>query len=232
VHEKDDGGLPAGRILLPMPTPSEQKALAFIAIVMLLGGAVRVLRAGSSAPPTSLEQQALARQATAADSAKLGARRGKTSRRGKSARASRDTIPVVVGGVASVPPTYARPDRPFDHAPYGFGARLGFSPASPRIDTDANGMRPTAPAAPPSGSRKQLPAAPVDMDFASAQEIEALPRIGPALAHRIVANRDSFGAFGSLDKLRRVKGMGPASLDRLAPLVTFGGRAAPRAAPP
>ena len=232
MHENDDGGLPGGRILRPMPTPSEQKALAFVAIVILLGGAVRVLRAGSSAPPTSLEQQALARQATAADSAKLGERHRKTSRRGKSARAPRDTMPVIVGGVASVPPTYARPDRPFDHAPYGFGARPGFSPASPRIDTDVSGMRPTAPSAPPSGSRKQLPAAPVDMDLASAQEIEALPRIGPALARRIIANRDSFGAFGSLDKLRRVKGMGPASLARLAPLVTFAGRPAPRAAPP
>ena len=216
----------AGRILLAMPTPSEQKALAFVAIVILLGGAVRVLRAGTSVPPTSLEQQALARQATAADSANLSARRGKTSRRGKSARARRDTMPVVVGGVTSVPPSYARPDRPFDHTPYGFGARPGFSPASPRIDTYVNGMRPTAAAAATARSRKQMPAAPVDMDIASAQEIEALPRIGPALARRIVANRDSFGAFGSLDKLRRVKGMGPASLDRLAPLLTFSGRAA------
>ena len=101
MHENDDGGLPGGRILRPMPTPSEQKALAFVAIVILLGGAVRVLRAGSSAPPTSLEQQALARQATAADSAKLGERHRKTSRRGKSARSPRDTMPVVVGGVAS-----------------------------------------------------------------------------------------------------------------------------------
>ena len=215
-----------------MPTPSEQKALAFIAIVILLGGAVRVLRAGSSAPPTALEQQALARQATAADSASRGAKRGKTSRRGKSARTLRDTMPVVVGGVASVPRTFARPDRPFDHTPYGVVARPGFSPTTPRVDTDVNGMRPAAAPAAAGGSRKPLPGAPVDMDLASAQEIEALPRIGPALARRIVANRDSLGAFGSLDKLRRVKGLGPASLDRLAPLVTFGGRAAPRAAPP
>ncbi len=141
-------------------------------------------------------------------------------------------MPVIVGGVASVPPTFARPDRPFDHTPYGFGARPGFSPATPRIDTDVNGMRPAAPAAPKGGGRKPLPGAPVDMDMASAQDMEALPRVGPTLARRIVANRDSLGAFGSLDKLRRVKGMGQASVDRLAPLVTFSGRAAPRAAPP
>ena len=141
-------------------------------------------------------------------------------------------MPVIVGGVASVPPTFARPDRPFDHTPYGATARHGFSPPTPRIDTDVNGTRPAAAPAAANGSRKPLPTAPVDMDLASEQEIEALPRIGPALARRIVANRDSLGAFGSLDKLRRVKGMGPASLDRLAPLVTFGGRAARRAAPP
>lgn len=215
-----------------MPTPSEQKALAFIAIVILLGGAVRVLRAGSSVPPTSLEQQALARQATAADSATRGAKRGKSSRRGKSARTARDTMPVVVGGVASVPPTFARPDRPFDHTPYGFNARPGFSPPTPRIDTDARGMRAAAPTALPSVGSKPLPGVPIDMDMANAQEIETLPRIGPTLARRIVANRDSFGAFGSPDKLRRVKGMGSASLARLGPLVTFGGRAAPRAASP
>ena len=93
-------------------------------------------------------------------------------------------------------------------------------------------MRPAAPAAPKGGGRKSLPGAPVDLDMASAQEIEALPRVGPTLARRIVANRDTLGAFGSLDKLRRVKGMGQASVDRLAPLVTFSGRAAPRAVPP
>ena len=93
-----------------MPTSSEQKALAFVAIVILLGGAVRVLRAGASPTPTRSEQQALARQATAADSASQGARRGKPAKRGRSSRPSRDTTPHVVGGVASVPPQFARPD--------------------------------------------------------------------------------------------------------------------------
>jgi hypothetical protein len=54
-----------------MPTPSEQKALAFMAAVVLLGGAVRVVRAGSTPAPNPLEQQALARQATAAERKRL-----------------------------------------------------------------------------------------------------------------------------------------------------------------
>ena len=59
------------------------------------------------------------------------------------------------------------------------------------------------------------------MDTSSAELIETLNGIGPALAKRIVADRDSAGPFGSLDALRRVKGIGPALSARLAPQVTF-----------
>ncbi|MFL5247076.1 MAG: hypothetical protein ACJ79V_04570 [Myxococcales bacterium] len=38
-----------------------------------------------------------------------------------------------------------------------------------------------------------------------------------------MANRDSFGPFGSLEALGRVKGVGSATRKRLAALVTFSG---------
>jgi DNA uptake protein ComE-like DNA-binding protein len=207
-----------------MPTSSEQKALAFIAIVILLGGAVRVLRAGSASHATTGEQQAIARQATAADSA-AGKRKSKGAKRTTSKRTAHDATPTTVGGVTTVPPTFARPDRPYDHTPYGApSGRNGFPPPDPRIDTDVRGIR----AADPSPTRKSAanksPSGPIDLDTANQQEIESLPRIGPAFAKRIVANRDSLGPFGSLDGLKRVKGMGKATLATLAPLVTFGGR--------
>jgi DNA uptake protein ComE-like DNA-binding protein len=204
-----------------MPTSSEQKALAFIAIVILLGGAVRVVRAGSASSPTVGEQQAIARQATSADSA-ASKRKSKGSKRTASKRAAHDTIPTVVGGVATVPPTYARPDRPYDHTPYGTpSGRNGFPPPDPRIDTDARGIRASNPVAAPKTKGKDSPSGPIDLDTATQQEIESLPRIGPTFAKRIVANRDSLGPFGSLDGLKRVKGMGKATLAMLAPLVTF-----------
>lgn len=159
-----------------MPTPSEQKALAFVAIVILLGGAVRVLRAGPSIPSAS-EQQGVARQARASDSA-AAASAVKPRARGRARKPTvRDTIPHVIGGVASVPPSYARPAA-------GAQARI-------------------------------------DIDHATAEQIEKLPRIGPAMARRIVANRDSLGPFKTPAGLRRVKGMGPATLARLTPLITF-----------
>jgi competence protein ComEA len=67
----------------------------------------------------------------------------------------------------------------------------------------------------------------VDLDVASAAEIEALPRIGPALAGRIVADRESLGAFGSLAGLERVRGVGPGLAAAVRPYVTFSGTPRP-----
>ena len=58
---------------------------------------------------------------------------------------------------------------------------------------------------------------PIDPDVATAEELDALPRIGPALAARIVADRDSLGPFGSLEALQRVRGIGPALASGIGP---------------
>jgi competence protein ComEA len=65
------------------------------------------------------------------------------------------------------------------------------------------------------------------MNIASSGQIEALPGIGPALAKRIIAHRDSTGPFADLRALCEVRGVGPALAARLRPLVTFGGPGSP-----
>jgi competence protein ComEA len=65
------------------------------------------------------------------------------------------------------------------------------------------------------------PPAVIDIDIATAAEIETLRGIGPALAKRIVADRDSLGPFGSIDELTRVKGIGKRLAAKIAPQVTF-----------
>ena len=70
----------------------------------------------------------------------------------------------------------------------------------------------------------------VDLDQASVDQIEALPGVGPSLAKRILANRDSNGAFGEFDGLCAVKGIGPALAAKLRPLVTFTGARRPLSA--
>lgn len=75
------------------------------------------------------------------------------------------------------------------------------------------------------GSRAGAPATPVsvalplDLNAATAAELEGLPGVGPALAARIVAWRDSVGRFRRVEELDSVKGVGPALLERLKPLL-------------
>jgi competence ComEA-like helix-hairpin-helix protein len=75
----------------------------------------------------------------------------------------------------------------------------------------------------------------IDLDVASAQELTRLPRIGPGLAKRIVADRARRGPFGSLEALGRVSGIGPSGLEALGPFAAFsappGGPGSPRASP-
>lgn len=60
---------------------------------------------------------------------------------------------------------------------------------------------------------------PLDLNSATAAELETLPGIGPALAGRIVAYREEHGPFTSVEDLLQVSGIGPATLERLRPLV-------------
>jgi len=54
-------------------------------------------------------------------------------------------------------------------------------------------------------------------------DITRLPRVGPALAQRIVAWRSEHGPFGSLSRLDSVSGVGPKLLDAIRPFVSFSG---------
>ena len=59
----------------------------------------------------------------------------------------------------------------------------------------------------------------VDLNAASAAELDALPGIGPVLAQRIVDHRTRHGPFSSVDQLDDVPGIGPAIAAELAELV-------------
>src|SRR5688572_21778184 len=48
----------------------------------------------------------------------------------------------------------------------------------------------------------------IQVNAAGAAELDRLPGVGPALAERIVAYRDSAGFFGAPEELRRVRGFG------------------------
>ena len=60
----------------------------------------------------------------------------------------------------------------------------------------------------------------LNVNQATAVELERLPGIGPSLARRIVADREARGPFATVQALDRVPGIGPALVGRLGTLVT------------
>lgn len=61
----------------------------------------------------------------------------------------------------------------------------------------------------------------LDPSSAPAVELDRLPRVGPALAARIVSHREAHGAFRTLGDLDQVTGIGPSLLDGIAPHLTL-----------
>lgn len=59
------------------------------------------------------------------------------------------------------------------------------------------------------------PAQPVNLNSATAEQLDALPGIGPSTARAIVAWRQQHGRFTKVDDLLKVRGIGPAKLDAL-----------------
>ena len=63
----------------------------------------------------------------------------------------------------------------------------------------------------------------VNVNTASAAQLELLPRIGPSVAQRIVAHREESGKFASLEDLMLVRGIGEATFGLIKPYVALEG---------
>jgi competence protein ComEA len=63
----------------------------------------------------------------------------------------------------------------------------------------------------------------LNINTATVQELQLLPRVGPALAQRIVEFRESNGAFKSPEELMRVRGVGEKSYALLKPYLAVSG---------
>ena len=57
----------------------------------------------------------------------------------------------------------------------------------------------------------------IDINTATAKELESFSGVGPATALKIIDFRDSNGLFQSCDDLIKVSGIGPKKLDQIKP---------------
>jgi competence ComEA-like helix-hairpin-helix protein len=68
--------------------------------------------------------------------------------------------------------------------------------------------------------------APLDLNRATADQLETLPGIGAVKAAAILEARDTRGGFESMEELEEVRGIGPALVTKLRPLVVLGSKKA------
>ena len=85
------------------------------------------------------------------------------------------------------------------------------------LGTAATAEQSGAPATPPA----QSTTTPVNLNTATAADLEKLPGIGPAVAARIIEYRQKSGGFKKIEELMNVRGIGEKVFLRLKPLVTI-----------
>jgi competence protein ComEA len=102
-------------------------------------------------------------------------------------------------------------------APLADGQRV-YVPHAGEVDPAAV---PSGGPAAPAESVEDARRGPVNVNTATAAELESLPGVGPATAAAIVDERTRNGPFASIDDLERVPGIGPAKLAALRGQVTL-----------
>lgn len=102
------------------------------------------------------------------------------------------------------------------------GAPPGDVQLSSRSTPDTAGLRAIARRA-AQLDRPLQPGERIDLDRADVTEITRLPRVGPALAQRLIAWRTEHGPFGGLARFDSVPGVGPSLIAAVRPFVSFSG---------
>lgn len=63
----------------------------------------------------------------------------------------------------------------------------------------------------------------ININTASQNELESLPRIGPVIAAEIIRYRQANGPFHRKEDIQEVKGIGPVTFEKISELITVGG---------
>lgn len=219
---------------------SPQERLALGVLALLLAGGTLARMAGTPpaaelAAPAAGEAAPLERAAQEASLARLRSLPLRAGERIDVNVASADELvrlPRVGPALAARIVEYREMHGPFRSLPdldavSGIGPRM-LESIAPHVALPAGvepppaGAAATVSAAPQAAARAGPPGGRIDVNRASAQELDSLPGIGAVLARRIVEERELNGPFRGLAELERVRGIGPRLLERLAPHATAG----------
>ncbi|MDX6697248.1 MAG: competence protein ComEA [Solirubrobacteraceae bacterium] len=94
------------------------------------------------------------------------------------------------------------------------------SSTSPAGDVASGGAASAGAGGGGAASGGPAPGAPLNLNTASAQQLDQLDGVGPATAQKIVAYRQAHNGFRSVNELDQVPGIGPKRLATLKPLLT------------
>jgi competence protein ComEA len=139
---------------------------------------------------------------------------------------STDTLIVQVVGAVAEPGVYEVPvdSRVMDAVALAGGLATNADPASlnlARIVQDGEQIIVGATGDTRSRRATSSLAGKVNINTATAQDFETLPRIGATLAERIVAYRDQHGPFAGLESLLEVPGIGDLTLAGMRDKITL-----------
>ena len=144
------------------------------------------------------------------------------------------TVVVYISGAVSAPDVYELPldARIKDLVLAAGGLTVDADPEqinlaerlkdSEHVHVPHQGEAPSNAAAVAADTAGATPNGPLDLNTASANDLDGLPGIGKSFADRIIEYRTTNGPFTSVGDLQKVKGIGAALFAKIAPLVSVG----------
>jgi competence protein ComEA len=225
-----------------MAVRDERRAVLALTLLAVAGGVVRVVRApreppGSAVFAPQLQGGNLARQAALSRRAEALAQPLQPGERvdmDKADAAELDRLPRVGRELARRIVAEREARGPFGGLE-GLRRVPGFGPAMlrglertatfsgvARVVAEVSTGGPGAGEGP--GSRRSAPgpacgSGPIEVNAATAAQLDCVPGVGPALAERILADRRLRGPYGRVEDLDRVPGIGKRLVERLRPLL-------------
>lgn len=131
--------------------------------------------------------------------------------------------PPVVFVPRTVTPTTQTPTTPTTPTTPGTPAASGIAPATQAPAPQQPATAAESPGAPPSEPVQKLEAGrTLDVNTATAEQLQLLPGIGPSRAAAIIAERERNGPYRTVEDLARVRGIGPVTVENLRPYVRIG----------